>query len=72
MIGGRALLVVEMHLIKDVYNLDPSIFYCINCVSNDLMTSLLTPMPSIIPALSMLYLFKGLIAWIRGRARWLN
>ena len=59
--GGKANLVAKIHLMNKVYAFDLGVFYWITFLPNLPTTRLLVPIPSIIPASSILYLLAGLI-----------
>ena len=69
---GKATLVAEMHLMKEVYAFDLGVFFWTDFLLELPTTMLLVPMPSIIPASSIFHWFSGLMSWTSGRARRLN
>ena len=66
--GGRCWLVAEIYLMKEVYALDLGVFCWICCLPDVPSTRPLVPIPSMMPASSILYLLAGLIAVTVGLA----
>jgi len=59
--GGKANLVAEIHLMNEVYAFDLGVFHWITFFPDLPTTRPLVPIPSIIPASSILYLLAGLM-----------